>query len=147
MKSYKFLFVVLIVVIIFSLSACLYIPKSYACDTDMVESVQIIKLGAWNDTTERHQFAVLADVVDHSDFIERLNNLKDNDFVFILGTPGTLFEGDILIKVNYLNGDYDLVKSTVQIYYRSGKAQGGGYVTFNQEEYDKLIADYLPILD
>lgn len=144
MKINSLLSLVLIVVLMFSFNACLYIPRSYVCNADMVESAQIIKLGKWDEESGKHEYIVLADIVDHSDFIERLNNLKDNDFLFILGTPMSLYEGDVLIKVNYINRDYDLVKSTVQIYFRSGAANGGKYVRFNQKQYDALISDYLP---
>ena len=144
MKLSKILFVGLIVVFIFSLSACVYAPASYVCDSSNVESVQIIELGKWDEETREYHYTVLVDVIDHFVFIERLNNLKDNDFFFVLGTPDTFLEGDIMIKVNYLNGDYDLIKRTKQVYYRAGATEGGSRVTFDKEQFNALIDDYLP---
>lgn len=143
MKLSKILFVGLIVVFIFSLSACVYAPASYVCNAETVESVQIVKVGQRNEETQEREFIVLVDIADVSAFVERLNNLKDNDFFFILGDPDGMFEGDIVIKVNYFNGDYDLLKESRQFFYRSGIYESG-LVTFDREQFKALIDDYLP---
>lgn len=143
MKIWRLLFTSLIVVIIFSLSACLYVPASYVCDSSKVESVQIIELGKWDEETREYHYTVLVDVIDHSVFIERLNNLEDNDFFFIFGDPDVFFNGDVAIRINYLNGDYDLIKCKIQNFYRSGVCESGR-VSFNQDQFDALINDYLP---
>ena len=143
MKIWRLLFTSLIVVIIFSLSACLYIPASYACDTDMVDSVQIVRIEQLNKETCEFEYAVIVDIVDNSAFIERLNNLEDNDFFFIFGDPDVFINGDVAIRINYLNGDYDLIKCKIQNFYRSGVCESGR-VSFNQDQFDALINDYLP---
>ena len=62
---------------------------------------------------------------------------------FIFGTPDAFFEGDIIIKVNYFNGDYDLIKRAVQVYCRSGVTEGGSRVTFDSGQFNALIDDFL----
>ena len=120
MKLSKILFVGLIVVFIFSLSACVYAPASYVCDINTVDSVQIVRIGQLNEETREFEYAVIVDIVDCSTFVGRLNNLEDNDFFFLLGDPDVFFDGDVAIRVNYHNGDYDLLKCKVQKFYRSG---------------------------
>ncbi|MBE6926556.1 MAG: hypothetical protein E7461_06895 [Ruminococcaceae bacterium] len=142
MKAHKLIFVSLVALLTFSFSACVYAPASYSCDVDTVESAQIIKLGAWNEETQEQEFIVLVNIADVSAFVERLNNLKDNDFFFIFGSPDVMFEGDIIIKVNYFNGDYDLLKESRQYFCRSGIYKAGR-VTFDREQFKALIDDYL----
>ena len=143
MKLSKILFVGLIVVFIFSLSACVYAPASYVCDSSKVESVQIVEFGKWDEETQEQEFIVLVNIADVFAFVERLNNLKDNDFFFIFGSPDVMYEGDIIIKVNYFNGDYDLLKESRQYFCRSGIYKSGR-VTFDREQFKALIDDYLP---
>ena len=143
MKLSKILFVGLIVVFIFSLSACVYAPASYVCDTNTVDSVQIVRIGQLNEETREFEYAVIVDIVDCSTFVGRLNNLEDNDFFFLLGDPDVFFDGDVAIRVNYHNGDYDLLKCKVQKFYRSG-VSASGRVSFKQDQFNALIDDYLP---
>ena len=47
-----------------------------------------------------------------------------------------------VIKINYKNGDYDLLYRDAQTYKRVGIYQTG-YFFFDEKEFDSLISDYL----
>lgn len=133
-------FVLMIILCIFAFTACgLFSPQKYVCDENEVESVQIVKLDKYVDDELRFEYTVLADIVDQSTFIKRLNDLKHS---VNWGDPTVLGEGYIVIKIDYLNGDYDLVNYYAQFFHRKG-VNNSGHFFFDKDEFDLLISDYV----
>ena len=98
------------------------IRDRYECPVDEVSSVQIIKLGKYS-----------------AEFIKRLNDIKTST---VWNDPKPLSDGAIVIKIDYVNGDFDLLDSNAQRFNRNGKNNYGHYV-FDEEQFDSLIVDYL----
>ena len=73
-------------------------------------------------------------------FIERLNDVKHS---INFGDPYQLDEGYISIKINYNNGDFDLLYYDSQWLNRSGVNQNG-YFVFDEKQFNDLIEDFLP---
>ena len=150
MRPIRIFALILTVIILFSCTACFaFIPINYSCDIDTVESIQIIELGQRDDSeqwavqTDEDAYTVLVEVEDDIIFAKRLNELIMDPLHLILGDPPMLFKGYIVIRVNYKNGDYDLVKDGLQVLCRSGEYdyQYGQFISW---QYEALLSDYLP---
>lgn len=140
MKINRILLCILCFVLVFLCCSCFLLKGSeYICDIEQVESIQIVKLAAYVKGEYRFEYTVLADISDHAAFVERLNKVKQSEK---WTDPGQLYVGDKVIKIEYRNGDYDLLDDGAQYLHRSGENQYG-YWTFDSEQYNALIADYL----
>ena len=123
-----------------TLSACGFFgPQRYVCDEAEVESIQIVRLDKYVEGEYRYEYTVLSEISDRFAFIERLNNLKHS---VNWGEPRQLNIEYIVIKINFLNGDYDLLYHRAQWFNRDN-VNNYGYFFFNKEEFDSLISDYL----
>lgn len=144
MKTNKFIFCILAFILSFAFTACGFFgPQRYVCDEKEVESVQIVKLDKYVDDELRFEYTVLSDIVDQSTFIKRLNDLKHS---VNWGDPMVLKEGYIVIKIVYLNGDYDLLHYDAQFFHRNG-VNNSGFFFFDKDEFNLLISDYVSDAD
>ena len=133
---------VLILCIVLSLLFCscgLFGDQRYACEVDEVKSVQIVRLDKYVEWEYRYEYTVLCEITDRSAFIEQLNNLKH--FVN-WGEPSQLDIVYVVIRIDYLNGDYDLIYSNAQCFNRS-RVNQNGYFFFDEEQFNLLISHYL----
>ena len=113
--------------------------QKYTCEAENVKSIQIIRLGEFNKEEYRYEYDVLAEVTEASAFIERLNNIKQSVH---WSDPAVLHAGYFVIKIDYANGDYDLLHHSALMEYRSG-GFNYEYIEFNTSQFDKLVSDYL----
>lgn len=125
---------------LFLLSSCGFFgPQQYVCDAEEVDSAQIIQLGQFNEEENEFEYTVLAQISDIEAFVSRLNKVNHSvNWV----DPGVMPEEYAVIKINYKNGDYDLLYRNAQTYKRVGIYQTG-YFFFDEKEFDSLISDYL----
>lgn len=115
------------------------IRDRYECPVDEVSSVQIIVFDRSATKNYPYGYAVLREIKDYSEFIKRLNDIKTST---VWNDPKPLSDGAIVIKIDYVNGDFDLLDSNAQRFNRNGKNNYGHYV-FDEEQFDSLIVDYL----
>lgn len=113
-------------------------PQRYICEADEVESVQIIRLEKYVEGEYRYEYTVLSEIADRSVFIERLNNLKHS---VNWGEPSQMDIGYVVIRIVYLNGDYDLLYPNAQRFHRSG-VNNSGFFFFDEEQFQTLISEY-----
>ena len=140
MKTIRCSFYVFFVCTMLLCSSCGYFNNQrYICQVDMVESVQIVRLDEYIESEYRYEYSVLSEITDCSKFVERLNNLK---YSVNMGEPSQLDTKYVVIKVEYSNGDYDLLYSNAQWFNRSGVNQYG-YFFFDNEQFNELVTDYL----
>ena len=138
----KKLFSICLICIIPMLLCCscgLFGDKKYYCDVDEVESVQIVRLDGYVEEEYRFEYTVLSEVSDYETFVKRLNNVEHS---VNWGDPGVLRLQYIVIKIDYHNGDFDLLYPNAQRFHRSGKNQYG-FFFFDKEQFNDLISDYL----
>ena len=142
MKKLKFLLPALIIMLTMLCCACgLLGRQKYVCDADMVESIQIVELGKWNNEIWDFEHFVLAEVTDISSFAERLNMVKHS---VNWGEPIRFQEGNIIIKICYLNGNIDEIYHLAQNFYISANMRwNDGFFIFDEEQFESLISDYL----
>lgn len=120
------------------LFGCFLLPdQHYHCRAEDVQSVQIVRF--WGVSEGEYDYTILCDVEDKDDFIRKLNDISQN---INWGDSYGIYPGYIVIRVEYINGDCDLVYSNAQYIEREGK-QGGGYACFNKEQFNALIETYL----
>ena len=121
-------------------SACgLFGPQKYVCDVDEVETIQIVKLDDYVEGEYRYEYTILTQITDYKSFVARLNGLKHS---VNWGDPQQLYEGYVVIKINYRNGDFDLVHPSAQWFSRSGAIRTG-YFFFDEKQFDALISAYM----
>ena len=143
MKKYKWMFYILLAVLVLLSSSCGFLKdQQYSCNVDAVESVQIVELTGFNKEKLEYEYTVLAEIADYTTFVERLNNLEQR-YAFI-GDPAVFEIGYTVIRIDYFGGDYDLVHNLSYRQVRSGTITSNGYCRIDREQFDALIADYMP---
>ena len=127
--------IVLIVLLLSSFISTFTYPD-YHCDVNEVKSVSIVRLDDYVQSEYRYNYTVLAEITDVDTFLDRLNHVKNR------GRMGmtSLFEGDVVIRIEYQNGDYDLLQQYAQRFNRNGDNQVGWYEF--DEEFEQLLTDY-----
>lgn len=128
-----------IVLMLLCCSCGLVGDQEYVCNVADVESVQIVRLDKYVEGEYRYEYSVLAQVLDCETFVSRLNQL---DHSVNWGDPGRLEDLYVVIKVNYSNGDYDLIHPDAQWFHRAG-VNRDGFFFFDDEQFNALISDYL----
>ena len=137
----KIILMVAVSALLFCCSCGLFGDKEYFCEIETVESIQIVELGDVVEGEYRYEYTVLAEIEDRDAFVQRLNAVKHS---VNWGDPGVLSSSYVVIKINYLNGDYDLLYRNAQQFNRSGANQSG-YFFFDEKQFNALISDYIQI--
>lgn len=141
MKRKKILHLVLGIILAFLLCSCGFFgDQEYVCEIENVKSAQIIRLDTYVEGEYRYDYTVLCQIDDTSEFVEKLNNLPHS---VNWGEPSDLEVGYIVIRIDYQNGDYDLIHPSAQWLDRSDGSHYG-YFFFEKDEYEELISNYLP---
>ncbi len=127
------------VIIAFCCSCGFFGDQRYLCEMDKVESVQIVRLDQYIEGECRYEYTVLSQISDHAAFIDRLNALKHS---VNWGDPRQMDVQYVVIKIDYRNGDFDMIHPDAQCFNRSGVAQYG-FFFFDDEQFNTLIADFM----
>jgi hypothetical protein len=69
-------------------------------------------------------------------------HLNELDHSVNWGDPRQMDVQYIVIKIDYSNGDFDLIHPDAQCFNRSGVNQYG-YFFFDDEQFNSLISDYV----
>jgi len=133
------IFPLCIILILLCCSCGFFGDQSYVCDVEKVDSIQIVKLDKYVEGEYRYEYNILSQISDYETFVSHLNEL---DHSVNWGDPRPLEVQYIVIKIDYSNGDFDLIHQDAQWFNRSGKNQNG-YFFFDDEQFDSLISDYI----
>ena len=52
-------------------------------------------------------------------------------------------ESYVVVRIEYLNGDFDLIHPDAQCFNKNG-TNNYGYFFFDDEQFETLISDYMP---
>lgn len=132
-------FILCINIMLLCCSCGLFGDQEYVCEIDAVESIQIVRLEEYVQEEYRYKYTILSTILDYSTFVDRLNDIKHS---VNWGDPGTFELGYVVIKIEYLDGNYDLLYTNAQMFNRSGVNQYG-YFFFDEEQFNTLVSDYL----
>lgn len=113
-------------------------PQKYVCEVDDVASVQIIRLEEYVEGEYRFEYNILAQISNYRAFVDSLNNLKHS---VNWGEPGWFPDQCVVIRIDYHNGDFDLLYPNVQWFNRDG-VNHSGFFFFDKEQFSALISDY-----
>ena len=140
MKKINFLlYIFLVIVLMFLYCSCGFSgDQEYFCEIDQVKSIQIVRLDKYVEGEYRYEYTILSQISDLKTFVERLNNLKHS---VNWGEPMQLDIQYVVIRINYFNGDYDLIHPNAQCFNRGG-TNNYGYFFFDSNQFNKLISDY-----
>ena len=140
MKRIRFPLCFLCIVFVFFCCSCgLFGDQRYICEVDKVESVQIVRLDKYVEGEYRYEYTILSQISAYTTFVDQLNKLKHS---VNWGDPRQMDVQQVVIQINYKNGDFDLIHSDAQCFNRSGANQYG-YFFFDDEQFDALITDYV----
>ena len=134
--------IILLIIVLAMLVCCscgLVGDQRYVCDVEKVDSVQIIRLDDYIEGEYRYDYTVLSEISDYETFVSQLNEV---DHSVNWGDPRQLDEQYVVIRINYSNGEWDMLHADAQWFHRSGVIQYG-YFFFDDEQFDSLISDYL----
>lgn len=113
--------------------------QRYVCDVEKVDSIQIVRLDKYVEGEYRYEYTVLSQISNYETFVSHLNEL---DHSVNWGDPRQMDVQYIVIKIDYSNGDFDLIHPDAQCFNRSGSNQYG-YFFFDDEQFNSLISDYI----
>lgn len=140
MKGTRFLLCILCIIVMFFCSACGFFGEQrYICDVGKVESVRIIRLDKYIEGEYRYEYTVLSQISEYVTFVDQINRMEHS---VNWGDPQQMDEQYVVIRIDYNNGDFDLIHPDAQCFNRSGVNQYG-YFFFNDEQFDALISNYL----
>lgn len=135
----KVIFPVCIILMLLCCSCGLFGDQRYFCDVEKVDSIQIVQLDQYVEGEYRYEYTILSQITDFETFVLHLNEL---DHSVNWGDPRQMDVQYIVIKIDYSNGDFDLIHPDAQCFNRSGVNQYG-YFFFDDEQFNSLISDYV----
>ena len=138
--SKHFIGTMFIAVLLLLGAGCVVNKELYPLDEENISSCQIVR-------QDEAGYTVLAEVEDKSAFLRKLKELRKESVSLIYGDPPTQYIGEILIRLEYLNGDYDYVDPRVQYSYHPNERYSyrHSYYSFDYEGFKKLIEEYIKI--
>lgn len=129
----------LLIIAILTLLFCscgLFGDQRYVCNVEEVDSIQIVRLDKYVEGEYRYEYTVLAEISDLETFVNRLNGIEHS---VNWGDPRQLNTQYVVVKIDYRNGDYDLIHQDAQ--WIAGGSYG--YFFFDDEQFEALISDYV----
>ncbi|MBR7112627.1 MAG: hypothetical protein IKC75_06905 [Clostridia bacterium] len=143
----KLTFVVsLLMIFLCVLSACSR-KKAYEFinDESEISAIEIVKLCEYDQEKGEYQEQLISTVEDHETF---LSDFKEIDCYNHWSDPTGVFENDIVIKISYTNGEYELIHHSGQGKYRHFEDNpsflqvyaGRRYI--DEEQFNQLIDKY-----
>ena len=116
--------------------------SQYQCDVENMESIEIVELGETEGEYRTFTYTTLVAISDNATFLDKFNKIPVRPARYI-NDPMVLSPGDVVIKINYLNGEYDLISYWVQVRGDCSRGYGYMYSIFDIEQFNALIAEYL----
>ena len=133
--------IILPIILIFLCCSCgLFGDQEYVCKVEDVASVQIVRLDKYVQGEYRFEYTMLSQIDDFDDFVGRLNAVKHS---VNWGDPQQMDESYVVVRIEYLNGDFDLIHPDAQCFNKNG-TNNYGYFFFDDEQFETLISDYMP---
>ena len=118
----------------------LFVKQEFTCNVDEVKKIEIVTFDGYKKNEPGFKYTVLTEISDHSYFVDRLKAIKTS---VNWGDPQMFEKGYTVIRIEYLNGDYDLIHCNAQFKKRDDKTNSG-YLFFDVMQYNALISKYVP---
>ena len=135
----KVIFLICITCFAVLLTSCGLFRPRYSCESGEVISIQIVMLEGV-DEVYNFKYTVLHQVSDIETFANCLNDIP---YSTNWGDPYPIKLQNVAIRIEYSNGDCELLQSMGQSIRRVGKEDSGGYYHFDDEKFEELIYSYV----
>lgn len=137
MKQLKQVFYVNMVLLMILFVGCGFFgDQQYVCEIEDVVLVQIVRLNDIGEGGYNFNYTVLKEISKREEFVNCLTKMKQR---VNWGEPSVLEEGNIVVRVEFSNGDYDLIYHNIQLKHRSG-TNHTGYIFFDEKQFKELIS-------
>ena len=134
----KIICVALLFALVFSCCSCGGEDKQYVCNAGDVAKVQIVVLDNFIQGKYSYEYTVKSNIDEIEKFVSRLNSIthtSDED------KAKKIEKDNEVIRIEYNNGDFDLINREAQRFHRDGVNTDGDYI-FDKEQFELLISDY-----
>ena len=136
----KIICVALLFALVFSCCSCGGEDKQYVCNAGDVAKVQIVVLDNFIQGKYSYEYTVKSNIDEIEKFVSRLNSIthtSDED------KAKKIEKDNEVIRIEYNNGDFDLINREAQRFHRDGVNTDGDYI-FDKEQFGyKLTYFYL----
>ena len=135
-----------LMVVVLVLSACSG-KKAYKFINEESEmsTIEIVRLCEYDQEKEEFKEELISVIENRSDF---LSDFKKVECYNHWSDPNGVHEGDVVIKITYKNGEYELINHSGQGKYRHFEDNPSflqvyaGYRDFDEEQFNDLIKKY-----
>lgn len=128
------------VLIIVSLVSCeLETKYDYLHEISSIATIEIIEVGNILDGADDIEQKIICNINDVNQFINELSTID----CYALSSPQKIRNDSTVIKITYINGDYELIDALGQskfingIFYRSE-----GWYSFDEKQFEDFINKY-----
>ncbi|MBQ4594129.1 MAG: hypothetical protein IJA81_05830 [Akkermansia sp.] len=105
-------------------------------DVSEISAIEIVQLVGYNLDSYEFIENTLVTIENHETFIDEFSKLKCKTHY---SEPHSLEEGEVVIKVTYNNGEYELIHAKAQYRCRV-KNRGYGYQIFDEEQFNSFLS-------
>ena len=137
---------IVITVLVCTLTSCfLFEPFELMYDESEISKIQIVKLLEYDETKYEYNIEIISTVKNNSEFLSEFKSVESHSFI---GDPAGVYEGDVVIKFTYKNGEYEMINYSGAGAYRipeNGEpyfSNHVGFHMFDSSEFDALINKY-----
>ena len=147
MKKIRITSILVIIAVCFVFSACniRFSEKYQFIDSEEnIDAISIVKI-SYNDSSELIQTNIKT-VDDKDGFLEKFRSVGCYIYFGDPVGPDSIEAEDKVIKINYKNGNYELINYCGQSEYISEKNKLSFYAGFNvfdKEQFEALISEYV----
>ncbi len=134
----RILFAICIALLLLCCSCGLFSPQRYVCDVENVASIQIVRIDNIEKGQNGFEYTVLSQIPDCETFVRNLNEVKHS---VNWGDPYPMEVYNVVVKIEYNNGDFDLIHPDSQYFSKAGNISTG-YFFFDDEQFNDLISSY-----
>ena len=106
-----------------------------------IVKIEVIIMGEIHDPYTKHEYTLIKalSLNENNKFIDDLKNIECKR---MFGDPQTLTTGHQGFKINYSNGEYEIIAYTAQGEHTNGKYLSNGYYLFDEEQFNDLLEKY-----
>ena len=136
----------LLICFVFAFSGCyLDVEYEFFHDTSEIDSIEIVKISETDSEKLHYEEKVLATVENIDMFLQEFSEIHCRE---IFNDPCTIEPNITVLKVTYLNGDYEYIDYIAQRKcYKDSLRSHNGYFILDKEPFEALIKKYTKAAD
>ena len=137
---------IVITVLVCTLTSCfLFESFELMYDESEISKIQIVKLLEYDESKGEYNIEIISTVKNNSEFLSEFKSVESHSFI---GDPVGVYEGDVVIKFTYKNGEYEMISDSGRGVYRipeNGEpyfSVYAGFYQFDWSDFHTLINEY-----